>query len=146
MNTLKNNIVDHPGAVAIIAIKNEEIILIKQYRESVKEILFEIPAGKVEKNETLENAAIREMYEETGYKINSLKKIGTYITTPGFSNQRLTIFYTDDFYKVNDKDVYGADLDEEIHVEILSVKQFLKLIDNHLIVDFKTVFAGKVLQ
>lgn len=145
MNILANQIVDYPDAVAIIAVRDEKIILIKQYRKSVDEILIEIPAGKIKENETPKMAAIREMFEETGYRINSLKLIGTYITTPGFSNQKLTIFYTEDFDKVDYKSEYGGE-DELIEVFELSIKQFLKLIDNHLIVDFKTVFAGNVVR
>ncbi len=100
MNILANEIIDHPGAVAIIAIKNGKIILVKQFRRSVGEILFEIPAGKIQTDETPKQAAIREMYEETGFRINSLKKVGEYITTPGFSNQKLTIFTTKDLDKI----------------------------------------------
>lgn len=145
MNILANQIVDCPDVVAIIAVRDEKIILIKQYRKSVDEILIEIPAGKIKENETPKMAAIREMFEETGYRINSLELIGTYITTPGFSNQKLTLFYTEDFDKVDYKSKYG-DEDELIEVFELSIKQFLKLIDNHLIVDFKTVFAGNVVR
>lgn len=145
MNILANQIVDCPDAVAIIAVRDEKIILIKQYRKSADEILIEIPAGKIKENETPKMAAIREMFEETGYRINSLELVGTYITTPGFSNQKLTLFYTEDFDKVDYKSEYG-DEDELIEVFELSIKQFLKLIDNHLIVDFKTVFAGNVVR
>ncbi len=145
MNILANQIVDCPDAVAIIAVRDEKIILIKQYRKSADEILIEIPAGKIKENETPKMAAIREMFEETGYRINSLELIGTYITTPRFSNQKLTLFYTEDFDRVDYKSEYG-DEDESIEVFELSIKQFLKLIDNHLIVDFKTVFAGNVVR
>ena len=58
----------HPGAVAVIAVTAEkEVILVKQYRYPVKEVLYEIPAGKLEPGEDPAVCAPRELAEETGF-------------------------------------------------------------------------------
>lgn len=63
----KREIVEHPGAVAIVALTDDnEIVLVKQFRKATETVLFEIPAGKLEINEQPEECAIRELKEETG--------------------------------------------------------------------------------
>ena len=72
----KREIVEHPGAVAIIAItKDKKLVMVKQYRKAVEDFLWEIPAGKLEVNEEPKETAIRELREETGYEAKKLSYI-----------------------------------------------------------------------
>ena len=84
-------IVDFGEAVAILPILNEhpimeqtEIIVIKQYRPAVGKWIIEIPAGVVERGEKIEETAIRELIEETGYKPSRLEKLASIHPTPGY--------------------------------------------------------------
>lgn len=89
----KREIIEHKGAVAIVAITDDnKIVLVKQYRKAVEKELYELPSGKIEIGETPLDCAIRELKEETGYSVESLKLIHKYYTTPGFSNQLVFIY------------------------------------------------------
>ena len=89
----KREIIEQKGAVAIVAITDDnKIVLVKQYRKAVEKELYELPSGKIEIGETPLDCAIRELKEETGYSVESLKLIHKYYTTPGFSNQLVFIY------------------------------------------------------
>ena len=65
----KREIVEHQGAVAIVAITDEDkVVLIKQFRKPIEQVIWEIPAGKLEMGESPKDCAIRELKEETGVK------------------------------------------------------------------------------
>jgi len=83
----------HPGGAVVIPIKNNgKIIMVKQFRYPFQKFLLELPAGKLEKNENPKHCAIRELEEETGYKSDDVKKLGSIYTTPGFCSEELHIF------------------------------------------------------
>lgn len=82
------------GIVAIIAVTNDNnLVLIKQYREPLQKFVIEIPAGLVgdtDSKETVETAARRELMEETGYHAKTIEEIGTFSISPGISTELLT--------------------------------------------------------
>jgi ADP-ribose pyrophosphatase len=92
--TLTREFVDHPGAVAVLAINDsQQILMIRQYRQPVRQYLWEIPAGLLDvQGESLESAAKRELIEETGYQANQLSKLIDFYTTPGGNNEMIRIF------------------------------------------------------
>ena len=91
--TINLEIVKHPGAVLIIPfLSKEKIILIKQYRPVMKEYLYELPAGTLEKKESTRVCAKRELIEETGYRANKIRKIGKIYPCPGYSTEKIIIF------------------------------------------------------
>lgn len=69
---------DHGQRAAVVVIRNGEVLLVRQYRLLINGLSYEIPGGKVEENETPENAAIRECMEETGIQCLSLKQLISY--------------------------------------------------------------------
>lgn len=91
---LTREFVDHPGAVAVVAVDDQNrVLLIRQYRHPVGEYLWEIPAGLLDiEGEPGEVAARRELLEETGYEAASLTPLIEFFTTPGGSNERISIF------------------------------------------------------
>lgn len=93
-SSLTREFVDHPGAVAVIALnESQEVLLIKQYRHPVREYLWEIPAGLLDvKGESLLDAAKRELLEETGYIADSWKELVSFHSTPGGNNETITVF------------------------------------------------------
>src|SRR6056297_3836034 len=86
-------VVEHSGGVSVLA-ENEEgkLLLIKQYRYPVDEIIYEIPAGKLEMDEKPAECAQRELIEETGYKPENLKELFNFYPTPGYSTELIYIY------------------------------------------------------
>lgn len=91
-------VVKHSGGVVILACKEDKILLVEQYRYPVKEVMFELPAGKLEKDENPFNAAKRELEEETGYCANNWTELGYVYTSPGYSSEKLYLYKAEDLY------------------------------------------------
>lgn len=128
----------HPGAVAIVAVTAEdEIILVRQYRYPVKEILYEIPAGKLEKGEEPDSSARRELEEETGYSARRWGKMGSFYTAPGFSNEYMHLYLATD---LEEKKAH-PDPDEIIVYEKVALPRVFKMIESGEIKDGKTILA-----
>jgi len=131
-------IVEHPGAVVILALTDDnKIVMIRQFRKPVDGILWELPAGKVEPGEDLKNCALRELGEETGYYPRKIKKLITFFSTPGFCNERLTLFLAENLEKRNKNE----DDDEFIKVELIKPNEALKLVEENIIKDAKTIIG-----
>lgn len=84
------------GAVAIAAFtENNEMILTRQYRHPFRKVIYDMPAGGVEEGETSEQAALRELEEETGYTAEKLEWIGRFTWAPGnMGPGTVEIFFT----------------------------------------------------
>jgi ADP-ribose pyrophosphatase len=86
-------IVEHHGGVAIIVQPSpRSIVLVRQYRPAIGRDLWEVPAGKLERNEDPMACATRELIEETGYRCRTMQKLWSFFTAPGFCNERLHLF------------------------------------------------------
>jgi len=87
-------VVVHPGAVAILALdKEDNVILVRQYRAAVEGSILEIPAGTCDiDGESTRETAERELLEETGFSATSFELLGTFLNSPGYSSQRTAIF------------------------------------------------------
>ncbi len=87
-------IIIHSGGVVIVAMKDKEtILLVKQYRYALKSTNLELPAGKLEVGENPDNAAKRELEEETGYSAKIWKPLGYINTTPGICTEKLYLYF-----------------------------------------------------
>ncbi|MCR1934203.1 NUDIX hydrolase [Clostridium tepidum] len=132
-------IVRHPGAVAILAYKDENTILLtKQFRKAIDKSTFEIPAGKIEEGEEFETSAMRELEEETGFKAKNMKYLGKIVTSPGFSDEYIYIYKAFDLYKGKDN---MQDEDEFIDLIEISIDDLKKYIKNGKVIDGKTISA-----
>lgn len=86
-------VAEHPGGVAIVAIDNDDCVLtVKQYRYVFSQVMEEIPAGKLERGEAPDAAALRELREETGAVPEHFTKLGSLIVSPGCYGEKLHLY------------------------------------------------------
>ncbi|MEK4629335.1 MAG: NUDIX hydrolase [Solibacillus sp.] len=136
----KREIINHPGAVAVIAItENNKILLVEQYRKALERSIIEIPAGKLEKGEEPIVTARRELEEETGYTTDYLQFVQAFATSPGFADEIIHVFLAEKLTKLSTP----AELDEDEFVELLevSLEEAEAMIADGRIFDAKTAFA-----
>ncbi|MGL4335324.1 MAG: NUDIX domain-containing protein [Turicibacter sp.] len=139
-NEAKRVVVHHPGGVNIIALdQDEKLLLVEQYRYPVGKNTFETPAGKIEPNEKTMITAKRELEEETGYTCETLKMIGRYATSPGFCNEYIENYLATNLTLL--EEAVKGDEDEFINLHHVSKTEALKLLEQNLICDYKTVYA-----
>ena len=86
-------VVEHPGAVAILALNERgEILLVRQYRHGAGRPLWEIPAGTLEPGESPLRCAQRELWEETGLRARRWRELGAFYTSPGVMDELMHLF------------------------------------------------------
>jgi ADP-ribose pyrophosphatase len=89
----EREIVEHPGAVAIVAVDTDGMVaLVRQLREPAREELLELPAGTLEEGEQPLDSARRELEEETGLTGGAWRELAAFYTTPGFCRERMHLF------------------------------------------------------
>ncbi|MEM2940474.1 MAG: NUDIX hydrolase [Thermoproteota archaeon] len=131
-------VVEHPGAVAIIPVKEDgKIILIRQHRLPAGRSLIEIPAGTKRNNEEDEECARRELLEETGYRASILRKIRSVYLAPGYSTEKITLFLASGLEKAEQS------LDEDENIDVLEAvpREVFKMLREGAIEDAKTIIG-----
>ncbi|MCT1903287.1 NUDIX hydrolase [Oceanobacillus sojae] len=138
--TAKRELVYHPGAVAVIPITSDnKIVLVEQYRKPLERTLIEIPAGKLEENENPLTAAVRELEEETGYTTTNLSQVTSFYTSPGFANELVYVYITNDLIKMENPP--AGDDDEFVEIMEVTLEEAKKLVEEGRIQDAKTNYA-----
>ena len=134
-NISKREIVKHNGGVCILAIVDNKVILEKQYRYAYDEVLFELPAGKLEANEDSYEAGLRELEEETGYKAERLINFGQMYPTCGYSNEIIYLYVAEGLSQSK----RHLDEDEFIDLEYVELSKVVEMINEGIIKDAKTI-------
>lgn len=143
--TSKREIVKHPGAVAIIAITDDnKILFVKQYRKPLERSLIEIPAGRIEVNEDPKITAVRELEEETGYTTESISYVTSFYTSPGFADEIIHIYYSNELTRLTE--AVQGDEDEFVELLTLSIDEAKEKMKEKMIYDAKTVYALNYLE
>ena len=128
----------HSGGVVVVALKDAEtILLVKQYRYPLKEVVLELPAGKLEVGEDPDEACKRELEEETGYRASTWKSLGYINTTPGICTEKLYL------YLASDLEFVGEHPDEGEIIKCYEYKltDVFEMIQSGKINDAKTICA-----
>lgn len=115
---IDREITRHPGAVAVIPVDGDDVIMLRQYRAALDRVVLEVPAGKrdVEGEPPVETAN-RELIEEIGYSAGSLELLGCFVNSPGFCDERCWVYLGTDLTPAE----RSADGAEEAHMEIVRV-------------------------
>ena len=135
--TATREIVKHPGAVAVMAIREGKLLVVEQYRKPLEKSQVEIPAGKLEPGEDPTEAALRELEEETGYRTKELLPVCSFYTSPGFADEILHLYAAVELEqgKVN------PDEDEFLEISAITPEEADRYIAEGRISDAKTILA-----
>jgi ADP-ribose pyrophosphatase len=128
-------VVEHPGAVAVLAWDGERLAAVRQWRQAAGAELLEIPAGTLEPGESPLTTAQRELAEECGLTAARWEEGPAFYTAPGFSTELLTLFLATDLHPV---DVAPLD-DEALERSWLTLADALAAIDDGRIRDAKSM-------
>jgi ADP-ribose pyrophosphatase len=134
----RREVIVHPGAVLVMGfLDDNRVVLIRNRRYAVNEVLIELPAGTLEKGEDPMNCAGRELLEETGYLAGRLTRLLTFYTSPGILSERMYVFAAYDLQKQD------AALEEGEDIEVMPVEwnEALTMAANGQIQDGKTIAA-----
>lgn len=106
------------GAVSVVAVDGDEVVLIRQYRTPLDAPLLELPAGKLDvPGEDLKEAAARELEEEVGFTAGHLEQVARFYTSPGFADEEMTVFIATDLTATQSNPM-GA---EEVAAEVVRI-------------------------
>jgi ADP-ribose pyrophosphatase len=139
---IEREIVHHAGAAAIAAfLDRETVLMVRHYRESVREYLWEIPAGTLNPPESPLECAERELVEETGYRAGRMKLVTEYFPSPGVCDEMIRIYRADDLEKVRN----SFDETEIQAVVPMTARELQGKFKSGKLPDGKTITALKIL-
>jgi ADP-ribose pyrophosphatase len=131
-------IVHHPGGSAVIAIDDDQrVCMLRQYRHAAGGWLWELPAGKLEPDETAATTASRELAEEAGMHAGSWEELGTILVTPGFCDERIALFLARNLAETR----MLAQPDELIEIHWMPLCEALEKVYNGTFSDAKTMLG-----
>ncbi len=131
-------IVEHSDCVAIIALDDEDnVLLVKQFRKPVEKELLEIPAGGIEPGEELEDCVRREMREETGFLPQKVERLGGFYSSPGYCTEYLHFFLATDLVH----SPLQAEDSESIKLVRVRLDEVIGLVTSGSICDAKSIAA-----
>jgi ADP-ribose pyrophosphatase len=133
---LRKEVCVHNGAVVILPmLEGGKILLIRNRRYAIGQILLELPAGTLEPRENPMNGAGRELLEETGYLAGRLKLLGSFFTSPGILSEKMYAFVAYDL----EKKTQALEEGEEIEVVETGLAEAIEMIRSGEIIDGKTI-------
>jgi len=110
-------------AVVVVAVQDEQVIFVEQYRPTIRETQFELPAGVVESGESFTQAAKRELQEETGFAAESTALLESFWCSTGVLRHRRGFVYCSDLQPVNQ----SLDENEFLSVHSVSIENAIEV-------------------
>ncbi|MDR1700837.1 MAG: NUDIX hydrolase [Lachnoclostridium sp.] len=138
-NTSTWDILHHKGAAAMVGVKkNGKIIMVRQYRGAIDNVILEIPAGCLHsKEENMEVCAAREFEEETGYRPEDVRHLVDYLPAPAYSSEKVGIYYSENLTLSKQ----SLDENEYLQLEEYTLNELTDMIKKGDIVDGKSIAA-----
>ncbi len=129
--------ITHQGAVVVLPLlADDHCVMIRNFRPVVDQELWELPAGTLDQpNEDPQDAALRELEEEAGYRANNLVPLCEFYSSPGIMNELLRAYVATDLVRTRQ----NLEPTEEIRVEAIDFARALAMIREGRIVDGKTI-------
>lgn len=136
-NTAKWDLIDHKGAAAVVAVKEDgKLLMVRQYRNALERETLEIPAGGLNgRDEPTAVAAMRELEEETGYTCDRVELLNSIYTTVAFCNEKIDIYLARNLKPGKQH----LDEDEYLNVEAYEPEELKQMIYDCKIQDSKTI-------
>lgn len=135
---IKRAIVRHEGSAVMMPVdEKNRILLVKQYRLPARKYLWELPAGRVDPGESVLKAAKRELREETGYKAKRWTKLVSFFPSPGFLEEKMTIFLAEELTAGEQEQME----DERIEMQWYKPRDVEELIRSNEVEDAKTMIG-----
>jgi len=132
----RREIIECPDAVAVLPLLDDErVVMVRQFRVAVNSVLYEVPAGVLNGDESLEACALRELEEETGYVAGKLKRLFKMYPSPGYSSEAIHVFLATDLRKAE-----AARELEILEVVAVDFEEALRMINGDIL-DGKTIAA-----
>ena len=129
-------IVEHADCVAVVALDEQEnVVMVRQYREAIGKTLLEIPAGGIDPGEDAVESVRRELQEEIGFLPQKIERIGGFYSTPGYCTEYLYLYLATDLKPSRLK----AEDTEDIEVVRVPLSQISALIASGDICDAKSI-------
>lgn len=131
-------LIRHSGAAAVVPLTDSgEVILLRQYRHATGGWLLEVPAGKLDGDESPEACARRELEEETGYRAGRLVPLGSIWSSPGFCDERIWLFLASELEETEQR----LEEDEVLEVERIPFERAVAMAVDGELVDSKSTCA-----
>lgn len=134
-NKASREVVQHQGGVCVAALdENNNLFFVRQFRYPYKEITLELPAGKLEKGETVLENGKRELKEETGCEGCSFMTLGAMYPSTGYTDEIIHLFAC----RVKSVGEQQPDEDEFLNVEKIPLNKAVEMVLNNQLPDAKT--------
>ncbi len=125
------------GAGALPVFEDGTVALVRQWRYAINKYSLEIAAGRIEAGQTPEEAAMRELEEEVGYRAKVLRKVSEFLVAPGYCEERIYTYLATSLEKCEQH----LDDDEEIEVVRMPLAEALSLVHSGEIDDAKSIIT-----
>ena len=130
-------VVEHSGGSAVLCERDGKILLVKQFRYPYQQVMYEIPAGKLNEGEDPKETAIRELEEEGGIRAKRVTKIFEVYPSPAYTNEIIRIYRAEELTETQTH----LDEDEFLSAEWVDKEQIRSMIERGEIKDAKTLIA-----
>ena len=131
-------VVEHPGGVAILPLtKEDDILMVRQFRYPAGRTLLEIPAGKLERGENPLDCGLRELHEEVGAVAGEIESLGHFFASPGYLTEVIHLYLARDLTPTNQQ----LDEGEFLEVERVPFEEAVRMVLDGRIEDGKTAVA-----